>query len=105
MPLLRPATKDDAATIVALMDMASHGMAPALWAAITPAGKAQMLFAENHDVSRIASDPLITPTTSSATINGMTVIFKALNHRPPMRSATQRASRTDHDRDDSHCDQ
>lgn len=30
-------------------------------AAITPAGKAQMLFAENHDVSRIASDPGITP--------------------------------------------
>lgn len=30
-------------------------------AAITPAGKAQLLFAENHDVSRIASDPGITP--------------------------------------------
>lgn len=38
MPHLRPATTDDAATIVALMDMASHGMARALWAAITPAG-------------------------------------------------------------------
>jgi glycosidase len=30
-------------------------------AAITPEGKAQLLFAENHDVSRIASDPGITP--------------------------------------------
>ncbi|WP_301750682.1 alpha-amylase family glycosyl hydrolase [uncultured Erythrobacter sp.] len=30
-------------------------------AAITPSGKAQLLFAENHDVSRIASDPGITP--------------------------------------------
>jgi ribosomal protein S18 acetylase RimI-like enzyme len=39
MPKLRPATTDDAATIVALMDMASHGMARALWAAITPAGE------------------------------------------------------------------
>lgn len=28
---------------------------------ITPLGKAQMVFAENHDVSRIASDPGITP--------------------------------------------
>ncbi len=36
MPDLRPATKDDAATIVALMDMASHGMARALWAALAP---------------------------------------------------------------------
>lgn len=30
-------------------------------AAVTPPGKTQMLFAENHDVSRIASDPGITP--------------------------------------------
>jgi glycosidase len=30
-------------------------------ARITPPGKAQLLFAENHDVSRIASDPGITP--------------------------------------------
>lgn len=30
-------------------------------ARLTPAGKHQMMFAENHDVSRIASDPLITP--------------------------------------------
>lgn len=30
-------------------------------ARITPAGKHQLIFAENHDVSRIASDPLITP--------------------------------------------
>lgn len=29
--------------------------------AITPAGKTQMIFAENHDVSRIASDPGISP--------------------------------------------
>jgi ribosomal protein S18 acetylase RimI-like enzyme len=35
---LRPATPDDAAAIVALMDMASHGMARALWAALTPPG-------------------------------------------------------------------
>jgi alpha-amylase len=28
---------------------------------ITPEGKQQLIFAENHDVSRIASDPLITP--------------------------------------------
>lgn len=38
MPDLRPATKDDAATIVALMDMASHGMARALWAALASPG-------------------------------------------------------------------
>jgi len=30
-------------------------------AEVTPAGKTQMIFAENHDVSRIASDPGITP--------------------------------------------
>lgn len=30
-------------------------------AAATPPGKHQLVFAENHDVSRIASDPLITP--------------------------------------------
>ena len=30
-------------------------------ARITPPGKHQLVFAENHDVSRIASDPLITP--------------------------------------------
>ena len=30
-------------------------------ARLTPAGKHQMVFAENHDVGRIASDPLITP--------------------------------------------
>lgn len=29
--------------------------------AATPPGKHQLIFAENHDVSRIASDPLITP--------------------------------------------
>ena len=45
MPLLRPATTDDAATIVALMDMASHGMARALWAALTPAGEDPDAFA------------------------------------------------------------
>jgi glycosidase len=28
---------------------------------VTPAGKTQMIFAENHDVSRIASDPGISP--------------------------------------------
>jgi glycosidase len=28
---------------------------------VTPEGKAQLIFAENHDVSRIASDPKITP--------------------------------------------
>jgi glycosidase len=28
---------------------------------VTPAGKTQMIFAENHDVSRIASDPAISP--------------------------------------------
>jgi len=28
---------------------------------VTPAGKAQLIFAENHDVSRIASDPGMTP--------------------------------------------
>lgn len=38
MPALRPATKDDAATIVTLMDMASHGMATALWSALAPPG-------------------------------------------------------------------
>jgi glycosidase len=30
-------------------------------AAVTPPGKTQLIFAENHDVSRIASDPGITP--------------------------------------------
>ncbi|MBU9698395.1 GNAT family N-acetyltransferase [Rhodobacteraceae bacterium HSP-20] len=45
MPDLRPATKDDAATIVALMDMASHGMARALWAALVPAGQDLHAFA------------------------------------------------------------
>ncbi|MFO6448709.1 alpha-amylase family glycosyl hydrolase [Erythrobacter sp. NE805] len=30
-------------------------------AAVTPPGKTQMIFAENHDVSRIASDPGISP--------------------------------------------
>lgn len=45
MPHLRPATTDDAATIVALMDMASHGMARALWAALTPAGEDPDTFA------------------------------------------------------------
>ena len=42
---LRPATPDDAAAIVALMDMASHGMARALWAALTPAGQDPDAFA------------------------------------------------------------
>lgn len=42
-------------------DRAALARAIARTAAITPAGKAQMLFAENHDVSRIASDPGITP--------------------------------------------
>jgi len=45
MPQLRPATKDDAATIVDLMDMASHGMAIALWAALAPAGEEVRAFA------------------------------------------------------------
>lgn len=45
MPDLRPATKDDAATIVALMDMASHGMARALWASLTPEGEDPETFA------------------------------------------------------------
>ena len=45
MPQLRPATTDDAATIVALMDMASHGMARALWAALTPVGEDPDTFA------------------------------------------------------------
>ena len=43
--LLRPATPDDAAAIVALMDMASHGMARALWAALTPPGQDPDAFA------------------------------------------------------------
>lgn len=42
---LRPATPDDAAAIVALMDMASHGMARALWAALTPPGADPYAFA------------------------------------------------------------
>ncbi len=42
-------------------DKAALVEAIARTAAITPAGKAQLLFAENHDVSRIASDPGITP--------------------------------------------
>ena len=45
MPDLRPATKDDAAIIVSLMDMASHGMARALWAALTPPGEDAETFA------------------------------------------------------------
>ncbi|WP_434621739.1 GNAT family N-acetyltransferase [Tabrizicola sp. M-4] len=45
MPDLRPATKDDAAIIVSLMDMASHGMARALWAALTPPGEDPETFA------------------------------------------------------------
>lgn len=45
MPVLRPATKQDAATIVTLMDMASHGMARALWAAMTPEGQDPHAFA------------------------------------------------------------
>jgi len=44
-PHLRPATKEDAATIVALMDMASYGMAWALWAALAPAGSDVTAFA------------------------------------------------------------
>lgn len=44
-PTLRPATKDDAVTIVALMDMASHGMARALWASLTPPGEDPDTFA------------------------------------------------------------
>ncbi|MEZ5754490.1 MAG: GNAT family N-acetyltransferase [Paracoccaceae bacterium] len=48
MPTLRPATKDDAATIVALMDMASHGMARALWASLTPPGEDPETFALNR---------------------------------------------------------
>lgn len=42
---LRPATPDDAPAIVALMDMASHGMARALWAALTPPGQDPDTFA------------------------------------------------------------
>jgi ribosomal protein S18 acetylase RimI-like enzyme len=42
---LRPATPQDAAAIVALMDMASHGMARALWAALTPPGQDPDAFA------------------------------------------------------------
>ena len=44
-PTLRPAIKDDAATIVALMDMASHGMARALWSSLAPAGQDAHAFA------------------------------------------------------------
>ncbi len=43
-------------------------------AAATPAGKHQLLFAENHDVNRIASDPGITPEqlrTAAALIFGL----------------------------------
>jgi len=42
-------------------DKAKLTAAIAKTAAITPAGKHQFVFAENHDVSRIASDPGITP--------------------------------------------
>jgi ribosomal protein S18 acetylase RimI-like enzyme len=42
---LRPATPADAPAIVALMDMASHGMARALWAALTPPGQDPDAFA------------------------------------------------------------
>ncbi|WDA41286.1 alpha-amylase family glycosyl hydrolase [Erythrobacter sp. BLCC-B19] len=42
-------------------DKAALAQAMRRTAAITPAGKTQLLFAENHDVSRIASDPGITP--------------------------------------------
>ena len=45
MPHLRPATKHDAATIVNLMDMASHGMARALWATLAPRGEDPEAFA------------------------------------------------------------
>ena len=50
-------------------------------AAITPAGKAQLLFGENHDVSRIASDPGITPeklrTAAALTflLNGTPILY------------------------------
>jgi len=42
-------------------DKAKLAAAIAKTAAITPAGRHQLVFAENHDISRIASDPGITP--------------------------------------------
>lgn len=42
-------------------DRAAVADAIAKTEAATPPGKHQLVFAENHDVSRIASDPLITP--------------------------------------------
>jgi len=42
-------------------DKAKLAVAITKTAAITPAGRHQLVFAENHDISRIASDPGITP--------------------------------------------
>jgi alpha-amylase len=68
-------------------------------ATATPSGKHQLIFAENHDVSRIASDPLITPeklrTAAALTffLKGTPILY--YGQELGMRGATDAGYETD----------